>query len=156
MAIYQLYRQQTLSLPIAEAWSFFSSPHNLNSITPDFFHVSIQSPVPAAIESGLLIAYSMKAVGGWPMDWLSEVTVCEPPQRFIYQQRVGPFAFWSHEVRLTETAQGTRLEDTMFYRMPFGVFGVLMHRLLIQNKLQLIFDTRQAYLQQRWGVNEGI
>jgi ligand-binding SRPBCC domain-containing protein len=85
------------------------------------------------------------------MDWLSEVTVCETPQRFIYQQRVGPFAFWSHEVRLSESADGTLLEDIVFYRMPFGALGVLLHRLLIAGKLQQIFDTRRDYLQQRWG-----
>lgn len=37
MKIYQLYHRQALRLPIHEAWPFFSSPYNLNDITPDFF-----------------------------------------------------------------------------------------------------------------------
>ena len=69
MKIYQLYRQQHLNLSVKEAWDFFSSPYNLNDITPDFFHVSIVSKVPEKIYAGLLLNYQMKAVFGIPMSW---------------------------------------------------------------------------------------
>ena len=134
-----------------EAWQFFSSPYHLNEITPDFFHVTITSNVPENIYAGLMIRYQMKAVFNISMDWLSEVCHCDTPHYFVYQQRVGPFKFWSHEVRLTETAQGILLEDIMFYAMPFAWFGDLIHWLLIKNRLNRIFDTRRDYLQQRFG-----
>ena len=134
-----------------EAWQFFSSPYHLNEITPDFFHVTITSNVPENIYAGLMIRYQMKAVFNISMDWLSEVCHCDAPHYFVYQQRVGPFKFWSHEVRLTETDQGIVLEDIMFYAMPFAWFGDLIHWLLIKNRLNRIFDTRRDYLQQRFG-----
>mgnify|MGYP006268394281 FL=1 len=150
MKIHQLYRQQTLNLSVEEAWKFFSSPYFLNEITPDFFHVEIESKVPDEIYAGLLISYRMKAVFGYPMDWLSEVSQCETHRYFIYQQQEGPFKFWSHEVRLTATPTGTQVEDIVFYTMPGWLFGELLHTLIIGKRLQAIFDTRQAYLQQRW------
>ncbi|WP_394752739.1 hypothetical protein [Crenothrix sp.] len=153
MKIYQLYRQQQLSLNIEQAWAFFSSPYYLNQITPDFFNVDITSPVPDDIYAGLMISYRMKAVFGIPMEWLSEVSHCEKPKRFIYQQRVGPFKFWSHEVVLTQNNAGILLEDIVFYTMPFAWLGQLLHAMLIGKKLKLIFDSRHDYLQAKWGID---
>ncbi len=137
-------------MTVQEAWDFFSSPHHLNDITPDFFNVEITSHVPEKIYAGLLIRYRMKAVFGIPMAWLSEISNCEEPKRFVYQQRIGPFKFWSHEVCLTATEKGIHLEDIMFYAMPFGWLGEMMNRWLIANRLARIFDKRRDYLQARW------
>lgn len=137
-------------MPIAEAWQFFSSPYHLNDITPAFFQVEILSPVPDDIYGGLLIQYSMRAVAGIPMTWLSEISHCDKPRRFVYTQRAGPFKFWSHEVSLTETATGIILEDIVFYAMPFGWPGMLLNKLLIADKLAQIFATRRALLASRW------
>ncbi|MEY3882665.1 MAG: hypothetical protein RIQ94_3461 [Pseudomonadota bacterium] len=152
MKIYQLYRQQTLTMTIQDAWSFFSSPYHLNDITPDFFHVTITSKVPEKIYAGLMISYQMKAVFGIPMSWLSEISHCNEPKRFVYEQRIGPFKFWSHEVCLTEQQNGILLEDIMFYAMPLGWLGQLINRALIADKLERIFDTRHAYLQNKFGM----
>ncbi|MDO9241457.1 SRPBCC family protein [Methylicorpusculum sp.] len=154
MKIYQFYRRQALDMKLDEAWDFFTSPYNLNQITPDFFHVSITSKVPERIYSGLMISYKMVAVFGLPMDWLSEVSHCDEYKRFVYEQRVGPFKFLSHEVALTPLDKGVVMEDIIFYVMPFGWFGRLFHRLLIGRKLNQIFDTRRDYLHARWGSPE--
>jgi ligand-binding SRPBCC domain-containing protein len=153
MKIYQLYRRQQLNLTIEEAWEFFSSPYNLNDITPVFFHVKILSKVPKKIYAGLMVNYQMKAVFGIPMAWLSEVSHCDEPKRFVYEQRIGPFKFWSHEVCLTEIDNGIVLEDIMFYAMPLGWLGQLINSVLIASKLERIFDTRRDYLQNKWGNN---
>jgi ligand-binding SRPBCC domain-containing protein len=151
MQIYRLYRRQELQMTLQQAWEFFSSPYHLNDITPNFFHVEITSKVPDKIYAGLMISYRMKAVFGMPMAWLSEVCHCDEPKRFVYQQRIGPFKFWSHEVCLSEINGSIVLEDIMFYAMPFGWLGELLQRLLIAAKLEQIFDTRRDYLQAHWG-----
>ncbi|WP_432742363.1 SRPBCC family protein [Methylobacter sp. G7] len=153
MKIYQLYRRQQLNLTVQEAWEFFSSPYNLNDITPAFFHVAITAKVPEKIYAGLLLSYQMQAVLGISMTWLSEISHCDEPKRFVYEQRIGPFKFWSHEVCLTEMHNGIVLEDIMFYAMPFGWLGQLINSVLIASKLECIFDTRRDYLQHKWGDN---
>ncbi len=153
MKIYQLYRRQILNLSQQDAWDFFSSPYYLNEITPDFFNVEIVSKVPAKIYAGLMISYRMKAVWGLPMDWLSEISHCDEPHRFVYRQGVGPFKFWSHEVCLTQQDQDIVMEDIVFYVMPWSWLGQCLHAWLIGDKLQRIFDTRQEYLQVKWGVD---
>ena len=151
MKIYQLYRQQHLNLSVQVACDFFSSPYNLNDITPEFFHVSIISKVPEKIYAGLLLNYQMKAVFGIPMSWLSEISHCDELKRFVYEQRIGPFKFWSHEVCLTETQDGIALEDIMCCAMPIGWLGQIINTVLIANKLEQIFDTRRDYLASKWG-----
>ena len=153
MKIYRLYRRQTLAMPIDQAWRFFSSPYNLNEITPDFFNIEVLSPVPENIHSGLMIHYAMKAVFGIPMAWLSEISHCDEPHRFVYEQRIGPFKFWSHEVCLTEQDDGVVLEDIVFYAMPFGWHGQILNKLLIAEKLDEIFTVRHDYLAARWGMS---
>lgn len=153
MNIYRLHYQQELKLSVQEAWDFFSSPYYLNEITPDFFHVDITSPVPEKIYAGLMIRYRMKAVMGLPMSWLSEVSHCDEPRRFVYQQALGPFKFWSHEVFLTETERGVVLEDIVFYAMPFAYLGPLLNACLIGKKLERIFQTRRQRLEDRWGFD---
>ena len=156
MKVHQLYRRQHLALSVEDAWRFFSSPHFLNQITPDFFHVEIESPVPDEIYPGLLISYRMRAVFGIPMAWLSEISHCERHRYFIYQQQEGPFKFWSHEVRLTPDPDGVIVEDIVFYTMPWLIFGEYLHRWLIGQRLQAIFDTRADYLQQHWGLSKAV
>ncbi len=138
-------------MTIHEAWKFFSSPYNLNDITPEFFQVNITSEVPEKIYAGLMISYRMKAVLGIPMDWLSEISHCDEPKRFVYEQRIGPFKFWSHEVCLTEEQNGVVLEDIMFYAMPMGWLGQFINSVLIASKLEHIFDNRRNYLHSTWG-----
>jgi ligand-binding SRPBCC domain-containing protein len=152
MKIHRIYRRQQLRMSMEQAWQFFSSPHNLNQITPSFFSVDITSPVPDDIYAGLMISYRMKAVLGIPMAWLSEVSHCEKPKRFIYQQRVGPFHFWSHEVSFTQNGEQTVLEDIVFYSMRWGWIGDLLHTMIIFDKLKHIFNVRQDYLQANWGA----
>ncbi|MEQ1558670.1 MAG: SRPBCC family protein [Methyloglobulus sp.] len=152
MKIYSLYRSQTLALSLQEAWEFFSSPYNLNTITPDFFNITITSKVPERIYSGLMISYSMRAIAGIPMAWLSEISHCDEPKRFVYEQRIGPFKFWSHEVCLTEQDNGIAMEDIVFYAMPLGWFGSALNTLLIADRLEQIFNVRRDYLETRWGL----
>ncbi len=154
MKIYRLYRRQALVIPIDQAWRFFSSPHNLNEITPDFFNIRVLSPVPDNSYSGLMIHYAMKAVFGIPMAWLSEISYCDEPNRFIYEQRIGPFKFWSHEVCLTEHDDGIVLEDIVFYAMPLSWLGRILNKFLIADKLEKIFTFRSDYLDARWGLAE--
>jgi ligand-binding SRPBCC domain-containing protein len=154
MKIYQLYRRQKLSMTTQEAWTFFSSPYNLNDITPDFFNVTVTSEVPEHIYSGLMISYDMKAVFGISMAWLSEISHCDEPKRFVYEQRIGPFKFWSHEVCLTEQEGSIVMEDIVFYAMPLGFIGQLFNKVLIAGKLEQIFTVRKHYLTARWGLNK--
>lgn len=151
MKIYRLHYSQILPIDVQQAWDFFSSPYYLNAITPDYFSVQIISPMPEKIYAGLLICYEMKALLGFPMTWVSDITQCDEPRRFVYRQLVGPFRFFSHEVYITQHEGGVMIEDVVYYAMPLYFLGNLFHRLFIGKRLQQIFTHRAEILRRKWG-----
>lgn len=153
MTVHHIYRRQQLAMTRQQAWDFFSSPTFLNDITPDFFYLRIESEVPEKIYPGLLICYRMRAVFALPMTWVSDISHCDEPNRFVYRQLLGPFKFWSHEVCISDCKNGILLEDIVYYAMPFGLLGELFHKLLISSRLQQIFTHRARCLQKKWGMS---
>lgn len=152
MKIYTLYRKQRLALSLEEAWPFFSTPHNLNLITPDFLHFRITSPVPEEIYSGLIITYRIAAVAGIPMTWVTEIKQVERYRQFVDEQRLGPFRFWHHLHRFIPAEEGIDMEDIVHYVMPWSGLGQGVHRVFIARRLEQIFDYRRDYLAQRFGA----
>ncbi|HYE34568.1 SRPBCC family protein [Methylocaldum sp.] len=150
MKVYRLNRKQKLPISLQEAWPFFSTPRNLESITPAFLKFRITSSVPNDIHSGLIISYRIAAVAGIPMTWVTEIKHVDAPYRFVDEQRVGPFRFWYHEHCFRETDGGIEMEDTVYYAMPFGWIGRLVHALFIRARLEAIFDFRRIYLDRHW------
>lgn len=146
MQIYTLRRKQVLPITLEEAWPFFSTPRNLEQITPAFLRFSILSEIPDEIHDGLIISYRIAAVAGVPMTWVTEIKHVRRLAQFIDEQRIGPFRFWHHLHRFRAVEGGVEMEDVVHYVMPWGWFGRLVHAVFIRARLQAIFDFRQEYL----------
>lgn len=147
MKIYTLRRRQVLPITLEEAWPFFSTPRNLEQITPAFLRFHITSEVPGEIHDGLIITYRIAAVAGVPMAWVTEIKHVERLVQFVDEQRLGPFRFWHHLHRFRAVEGGVEMEDIVHYVMPWGWLGRLVHAAFIQGRLRAIFDFRQEYLQ---------
>jgi ligand-binding SRPBCC domain-containing protein len=61
----------------------------------------------------------------------------------VDEQVHGPYRLWRHSHRFREGREGTIIEDTVHYRLPFGPFGYLFH-LLVRLQLRRIFRFRQT------------
>ena len=131
--------------PRSEVFEFFSRAENLNLLTPPWLRFRILSPVPIDMRTGALIDYRI-AVHGLPLRWQSEITAWEPEQRFVDEQRRGPYRKWIHEHSFQSAGRGTICRDRVDYE---ARGGALLHRLLIAPDLQRIFNYRvQAMLRQ--------
>ncbi len=147
MKIYTLTRKQVLPITLEQAWPFFSTPTNLEQITPAFLRFHITSAVPDEIYPGLIITYRIAAVAGIPMTWVTEIKQVIRLHQFVDEQRIGPFRFWHHLHRFNEVEGGVEMEDIVHYAMPWGCLGHLVHALFIRARLQAIFDFRREYLE---------
>jgi ligand-binding SRPBCC domain-containing protein len=147
---YQLVREQWIPKPIDEAFAFFSRPENLEEITPPFlgFHIIRADK---ELHAGSLIEYKLR-VRGVPMKWLTEITVWEPPYRFVDFQLKGPYKLWHHEHTFTPDNGGTRIGDHVDYALPFGIVGQIVHALMVRRDVESIFQYRQHQLQQLLGA----
>lgn len=151
MKIYTLARTQDLPISIHEAWDFFSNPNNLSKITPDEMAFTVTSDLPEQMYPGLIITYIVKPLLGIPLNWVTEITQIDPPNYFIDEQRFGPYKFWHHTHFFKEIDEGVRMEDRVWYGLPFGFFGNIAQPIIVKKKLSQIFDFRNGILEKRFG-----
>lgn len=151
MKIYQLHSLQKLPISIEEAWDFLSSPKNLKTITPDYMGFDILSGADKKMYPGQIIEYIVKPVLGIPNKWVTEITHVIENKYFVDEQRFGPYALWHHKHFLKEVPGGVEMEDIIHYKLPFGIFGQLIHPILVKPKLEEIFEFRKQKLIQLFG-----
>lgn len=134
-----------LPLPLEIVFGFFADARNLEAITPASLRFHILNPEPIVMRPGLLIDYTLR-LRGVRVRWQSEITVYEPPYRFVDEQTKGPYRVWRHEhlfevVEATkERPAGTVVRDRVEYA---HLGGPLVHRCLVRPELERIFAFRQ-------------
>ncbi|HKI69625.1 MAG TPA: SRPBCC family protein, partial [Verrucomicrobiae bacterium] len=89
---------------------FFADAHNLETITPPWLSFYVLTPGQIEMNQGTLIDYRLR-VHGVPLRWQSEITVWEPPLRFVDVQRRGPYRRWIHAHTFESRDGGTLCGD---------------------------------------------
>lgn len=140
--MYQLKRTQFIKTSMAEAWNFFSSPKNLQVITPPYLGFEIQSELPEKMYPGLFISYKVSPLLGIKLNWTTEITHVSEPHFFVDEQRVGPYTIWHHEHHFVQKEGGIEMTDIVSYKLPLGFLGRLVHPFLVAPKLNEIFAFR--------------
>jgi ligand-binding SRPBCC domain-containing protein len=140
--MYQLKRQQLVKTDMATCWDFFSSPGNLQKITPKYMGFDVLTEVPEKMYEGLMIEYRVRPLLGIPMNWITEITHVKEHQFFVDEQRKGPYRIWHHEHHFETVDNGVLMSDIVSYELPFGILGKIAHPILVQRKLNEIFDFR--------------
>ncbi len=143
MAEHVLKRELTVDLPRREVFDFFADVGNLERITPPQLNFHIVTSQPIDVREGALIDYELR-LQGIRMKWRTEISVWEPPHRFVDRQRSGPYKQWIHTHTFTELGPfQTLIEDEVRYRLPLEPLGDVAH-FIVQSELRKIFDFRQT------------
>jgi ligand-binding SRPBCC domain-containing protein len=150
---YQLKKEQTIPISLAEAWDFFSSPLNLAKITPpemNFVVTSDYAPDTKMYE-GMLITYTITPLLGIKMRWMTEITHVKDCEYFVDEQRFGPYALWHHEHHFKEIEGGVVMNDILNYAIPFGPMGQLANTIFVGKKVRDIFEYRVKAIDELFG-----
>ena len=148
MKVYKLRTEQTLPISLDEAWDFFSTPKNLNEITPPDMSFEILSGADERMYSGQLITYKIRPLLNIPMTWVTEITHVGAPNYFVDEQRFGPYALWHHQHRFKEVENGVEMEDELNYAIPLGFLGRIANALFVEKQVNRIFDHRYQVLEE--------
>ena len=146
--IYALEVIQFLNMPPVEAWDFFSSPRNLQKITPGHMGFHITSGTLAKMYPGQIITYRVSPFPGITTNWVTEITHVSEGSYFVDEQRFGPYRMWHHEHHFEPRDGGVLMTDRVSYKLPFGIIGRMAHALFVRKQLEQIFAYRQEYLEK--------
>lgn len=150
MTLHTLEQEQLLPIGIEEAWEFFSSPANLNEITPADLGFEITSLPEPRMYDGQIITYRVRIAPLIHLPWVTEIKCVDEGRSFIDEQRFGPYKFWHHRHTFEATPGGTLMRDKIHYALPFGPLGTIAHALFVRRKLQWIFRYRKQILTERF------
>jgi ligand-binding SRPBCC domain-containing protein len=136
---------ERLPAPLSRVFDFFSRPANLVKISPPELHFQLLSG-PEQLHLGARIALQGRR-WGLSQRLVSEVTVWEPEQRFVDEQREGPFKKWIHTHRFEALADGgTHVTDSIEYEPPGGMLGFVITVKAVERDLKWIFEYRREKL----------
>ena len=142
MKVYTKETVQHVNASVEECWAFFSSPRNLQKITPENMGFNITDFDNKPMYAGQIIQYKVSPLAGLKLSWMTEITFVKENSYFIDEQRFGPYSLWHHKHFFEATENGTKMTDLVHYALPLGFLGRIMNTLVVKNKLKEIFDYR--------------
>lgn len=150
MNFYSIKSTQHLPISLEEAWDFFSSPNNLQKITPPDmgFIITSDKKDGEKMYAGQIITYILKPMLGIPVKWMTEITHVKDGEYFIDEQRFGPYKLWHHRHSFKKTATGVEMHDEVNYVLPFGILGTIAHKLFIRKRVEEIFTYRTKVVEK--------
>lgn len=147
--IYQLRCEQAIDASLAEVWEFFSSPKNLDKITPDDMGFEITSTLVEDTYEGQIITYDIEILPKIKSAWVTEITHYKEREFFVDEQRFGPYKMWHHEHHFKALSENRVLmTDIVSYKLPLGFLGKLVAGRMIQTKVQSIFQHRKKVIEE--------
>ena len=145
--VYVLRTDQWFPAPLEKVFPFFADAFNLEAITPPWLNFEVLTPRPFQMQQGRLIDYKLR-LHAIPIKWKTEISVWEPPNRFVDRQLSGPYRLWVHEHTFESYNGGTRVVDRVEYQVPGGA---LVHALVVRRDLNRIFTYRRKILAEHFG-----
>ncbi len=152
MTVHTLSQEQRLPISRQEAWEFFSTPRNLNDLTPPDIGFQIVSQPGERLYDGQIIAYRINILPLVWAEWVTEIKSVVDGRAFADEQRFGPYKFWHHLHTFEDVPGGVLMTDLVHYGLGFGPFGAMAHGIYVRRKLESIFAYRREFLAKRFGT----
>jgi ligand-binding SRPBCC domain-containing protein len=138
---------ENLPAPLSRVFDFFSRPANLVTISPPELHFQLLSG-PEQLHLGARVSLQGRR-WGLSQRLVSEVTVWESENRFVDEQREGPFKKWIHTHQFEALPDGgTRVTDRIDYEPPGGMLGFVVTVKAVERDLKWIFEYRREKLME--------
>jgi len=140
--VHQLLFTQFIPASPGAVWEFFSTPNNLNALTPPELHFETLTH-PDPMYAGQMISYRIRLLPGIRVRWLTEITHVRTGTYFVDEQRIGPYKVWHHEHHFEAKNGGVEMTDRVTYALPFAPASEVVHLLWVKPLLKRVFAYRR-------------
>lgn len=151
-------KQSVIRASPERVFEFHEQPDVLSLLIPPWESARVIQPAKIS-EVGAQAIVETRILGPIVVRWVAKHTVYDPPHMFEDVQIKGPFRSWRHRHIVSPDAQGAMLCDEIDYEPPLGFFGRLMTPILLERRLQRLFDYRhevtRRWCEERKGEDEG-
>jgi len=152
MGVHSIKAVQRIPASLSTVWDFFSSPSNLQTITPgDLKFKVISKHHGEKIYAGQIIEYTVRPIFGIPVYWMTEITHVKDREFFADEQRKGPYKLWHHQHHFKEIPGGVEMTDIVHYKSPGWILEPVIDGLIVRPKLDKIFKFRYEVIEQQFG-----
>lgn len=154
--VYTIKAVQKIPTDITTAWAFFSSPLNLQAITPESMHFKVIGKYNSdTMYPGQIIEYKLKPLLGISVYWMTEITHVKKNTYFADEQRFGPYSLWHHQHHFKQIEGGIEMTDLVHYKIPYWFIGDVANSLFVRRQLHNIFSYRYKAVEERFGLWSG-
>jgi ligand-binding SRPBCC domain-containing protein len=84
---------QHVNATVEECWKFFSSPSNLQKITPETMGFQITDFDSKPMYAGQIIQYKVTPLLGITISWMTEISFVKENSYFVDEQRLVPMLY---------------------------------------------------------------
>lgn len=141
-------KQSIIKAAPERVFAFHELPDAIERLIPPWENARVVQKADIS-RVGSRAVIEQKLFGLVPSRWVAEHTRYEPPRLFEDVQVSGPFARWRHCHTIEPHEDGAVLRDEIEYEPPAGFLGRLLAPLLIEPKLEKMFDYRHEAT-RRW------
>lgn len=97
------------------------------------------------MRKGTLIDYKIQ-LNGIGFKWRTEITLWEPPFRFIDTQVKGPYSIWVHEHNFNTDGTATIMKDRIDFKTRGWIFEPVIYKWFVKQNLLKILNYRETKL----------
>lgn len=155
MKEFEYKTEQFLPINIQTAWDFFTSPHNLELLTPTEMDFIVLTELDNHIYTNMIIDYTVSPLLNITLKWKTKILDVDENVEFTDIQLKGPFKKWKHVHKFVQVDDGVLVKDIVQYQLPFGIIGQLAHSLLVRKRIEHIFSYRKKVLEQLFKKRNG-
>lgn len=149
--IFTFENKQFIKSDLKTVWSYFSNPKHINALTPPEMHFkTLTENLPTQIYKDQVITYWVSPLFQIPMKWKTKIISVENEKSFIDIQIKGPYKKWHHLHTFEKIKDGILMTDLITYELPFGYLGNLVHRILVKEKIEELFEFRTKQIQKHF------
>lgn len=145
---------QWVPTPRDQVWAFFKDSTNWQELNPTSHRLHTKPDMPRFAQEGEVFSFDLTLYNYFRSSWSMRHFNRVRPETCQYIMQEGIFEVWEQTLTLTEVAGGTRIDEVMRYRWPYGSLFQVLGYYFAMPTYTMIFAHRQKAIANHLGQSQ--